>query len=301
MSERRPWHGPYRPDEATVAALLAEQCPHVLAGPVRYLSEGWDFTAFDVGGAFVARFPKRDAEGMASERRVLDALEAAGAPLVPTERFYGQASVDFPLPFSVHRRIPGVPLDTLGLHDVGPEAAADLGHAVGTLLRAVHDLPHSLVDEPEGDAEGMDRWLSEAKEILARIAPELPGDAVAATRRRLEREPRASSDPVVTHADLGPEHVLVDPDTHIATGVIDWTDTGLWEPEGDFVGLWAELGPGALGAALEAYGGAEDGFARRVRFHATRWLLHQVKTAEDGWRPETRDRWIRRISERAGR
>ena len=46
---------------------------------------------------------------------VLDALEAAGTGLVPTDRFYGVASKTFPLPFVVYRKIPGVPLDTLGL------------------------------------------------------------------------------------------------------------------------------------------------------------------------------------------
>ncbi|MEN8150878.1 MAG: aminoglycoside phosphotransferase family protein, partial [Planctomycetota bacterium] len=213
MSDRddnhRPWHGLHRPDARTVEAVLSDQCPHVLAGPVRAFSEGWDFTAFDVGDTFLARFPKRDdvPRTIPQERRVLDALASAGQSLVPTDRFYGEASDLFPLPFTVHRKVPGAPLDELGLRDVGPGAAGRVGAAVGALLRAVHALPLSLVGEPEDDAEGMDRWLFEAREILARIRPELPTAAVRRTSERLSSEAE-TPDRVVTHGDLGPEHIL---------------------------------------------------------------------------------------------
>ncbi|MEN8152099.1 MAG: phosphotransferase, partial [Planctomycetota bacterium] len=136
---------------------------------------------------------------------------------------------------------------------------------------------------------------------LARIRPELPAAAVRRTSERLSSEAE-TPDRVVTHGDLGPEHILVDPATHAVTGVIDWEDVGPWEAAGDFVGLWAELGEPALQAALDAYGPAfDERLAGRVRFHATRWMLHQVKTSEDGWKPGDRDRWIARIVERSER
>lgn len=299
---RRPWHGPHRPAAATVTAVLSAQCPHVLIGPVRYLSEGWDFTAFDVDDVWIARFPKRAdvAPGIPRERRVLEALDDLGAALVPADRFYGEASERFPLPFVVHRKIHGVSLDSLGLRDVSPDAARRLGATVGSLLRALHDLPLSLVDGTEGEEEGMEKWLSEAKAILARIRPELPPAVVERAADRLENPPPATPKRVVTHADLGPEHILIDPATHVVTGLIDWEDAGPWEASGDFVGLWAELGEPALRAALHSYGGTGDEhLADRVRFHATRWMLHQVKTAEDGWQPESRGRWIARLTDRS--
>jgi hypothetical protein len=57
----------------------------------------------------------------------------------------------------------------------------------------------------------------------------------------------------VSHNDLGIEHVLVDPDTGMVTGVIDWSDAAIVDPAIDVGLLYRDLGPAAARAALGSY------------------------------------------------
>ena len=61
---------------------------------------------------------------------------------------------------------------------------------------------------------------------------------------------------VVTHGDLGPDHVLVDPAGALAA-VIDWEDVGAGDPAGDFA-WWLHAMPSASERALAAYGVPSD-------------------------------------------
>ena len=84
---------------------------------------------------------------------------------------------------------------------------------------------------------------------------------------------------VFSHNDLGIEHVLVDPDSGIATGIIDWSDAALVDPAYDFGVLLRDLGTAALDLALGAYGGDADLAAMRTRasFYACCSLLEDLE------------------------
>ena len=69
-----------------------------------------------------------------------------------------------------------------------------------------------------------------------------------------EAPPEPAPDLVLAHDDLGIEHVLVDPDTHAVTGVIDWTDAALVDPAVDPGRILRDLGPDALDTALTRCG-----------------------------------------------
>ena len=98
--------------------------------------------------------------------------------------------------------------------------------------------------------------------------------------------PRAAP-PVLAHQDFACEHVLIDPATGRATGVIDWADATLGDPADDFAGVLAWLGETFLGEVLARYTGPADaGLVGRARVVAA---IHGAVGAWyglEGGRPE---------------
>jgi aminoglycoside phosphotransferase (APT) family kinase protein len=83
--------------------------------------------------------------------------------------------------------------------------------------------------------------------------------------------PPAAPRRVLSHNDLGIEHVLVDPATCEVTGVIDWSDTALVDPARDLGLILRDLGEAGLDAALaarSAVDGDDDELRARTAFYA---------------------------------
>lgn len=172
-------------------------------------------------------------------------------------------------------RVPGGPLlDRLSeLTSTDRTRIADeLGAWLSTLQAVPRDEVEALIPVrlPDRHAE-----LTEAREWAiehtTRIA-HLNGleDFLAAV-------PPAAGGPVLlTHGDLGAEHVFVLDTPPQIQGVIDWSDAVLGDPAVDYGLILRDLGPQALATALRHYPVDTDpGVADRARFHAV------VKALED--------------------
>lgn len=279
------------PAIATVRHLLARHLPERADGAVTPLGAGLDNTAFDVDGELVARLsrdpdPAERARLVRREARLLTVV-AARSPL-PTPVPVVTAAGDGCL---VYRKLPGRPL-----LDLPPEQrttlAADVGAALGRLLAVLAAIPPEeaagLVD-PDDTAPA--EWLAEAGELAARLGDAVPARYRPAVRAFLDVDPpQPASRLVLSHNDLGIEHVLVDPGTGRITGILDWTDAAFTDPARDLGLILRDLGPLALDAALAAYRPDPDdtaGLRRRIVFLARCALLedlaHGLDTGRDAY------------------
>ncbi|WP_232323910.1 phosphotransferase family protein [Catenuloplanes japonicus] len=198
---------------------------------VRPLGEGTDHVAYEINGDVVVRVSRRPAPA-GPEARLLS-LVADVSPL-PTPRVI--FADDHLL---AYRRLPGVPLLDLPRGDELPVA-----RRLGTLLRALHAIPAARVSAlVPADEDPPSTWLAGLTPVPAAAA------FLAAP------PPPPAANLVFSHNDLGIEHVLVDPDSHEITGIIDWSDAALVDPACDFGRILRDLGPAALDAAAESYGG----------------------------------------------
>ena len=179
-----------------------------------------------------------------------------------------------------YARLPGVPLKELPRVDPA-HLAPILGQFVSNLHRAPVTGMQRLVEK---DIDHLSAWRHGAEqdylEIMKRVPPaagrRLVDDFLATTP---PAEPRTT---VFCHNDLGSEHVLVDSETSMITGIIDWTDAAIVDPMRDFALIYRALGPEAVGLALDHYEGSfGDEDHERLAFYA------RCKTLEDiafGWR-----------------
>jgi len=126
----------------------------------------------------------------------------------------------------------------------------------------------------DADLEPLRVWRDDAAEQYAAVRSHVPARVRPAIEAFLGAPPPARSEvAVLSHDDLGIEHVLVDRGTGAVTGVIDWTDAGLVDPAADCGRVLRDLGPAALDAVLARLG---EGLRERAVFHARCGVLEDM-------------------------
>jgi aminoglycoside phosphotransferase (APT) family kinase protein len=201
---------------------------------MRITDNGWDSRAW-LEGDWLHREPRRDEvrPKLLAETRLLPWL-APQLPLpVPEPTSYGVR----------HRLLVGEPLQ---------ESSAVLGQALGSFLRALHDVdPVEAVARGAQDAESA---AAERLEILdkmrAQVVPLLPVSAQADGKALLDRI--AGVHTTLVHGDLGPEHLRVQEGR--VTGVIDWTDAHIGDPGLDLAWFLNDAPAPIAEGVVEAYG-----------------------------------------------
>jgi aminoglycoside phosphotransferase (APT) family kinase protein len=187
------------------------------------IDDGYDFEVAIVDEEWVFRFPRR--AGVEGALDVEIVLLPALAPVLPVEMPSFEHISRDPL-FVGYRLIRGEPL---------VDEDAD---GVRAFLEALHAL------DPTGLPVERPVWVEAYREQCAEferlVLPLLDKDRRPEAKRLFgEAETLVDFKPVLLHADLGPEHLLVR-DGRLA-GVIDWGDARLGDPALDYA--WLLNGP----------------------------------------------------------
>ncbi|WP_067474575.1 phosphotransferase family protein [Actinomadura hibisca] len=234
------------PDELTadhVATLIQSALETDRPPRLSPIGEGGEHHSWWVDDRYVARFAPDEAASLRQRR------ELALRDLIRTR-------TDVPLPRSVaHGRWApgcGFTVDTR-LHGTSGErqALSTAGRKqLAALLRALRSIPvadAAALDVPAGQPIEWERLAACAEQARLRL---LGTEAVAATPLRPPLQETAP--PVLAHADLKGEHLMVRSDGALA-GVLDWADAELADPARDVAGLAISVGaPAAAQIAIEA-------------------------------------------------
>jgi aminoglycoside phosphotransferase (APT) family kinase protein len=233
-----------------VSDVLREALPDAEERDVHLVESGWDSRVVDVGGEWIIRIARRHA--VADRYRVETALLLELAPSLP-----------LPVPEPVRtgacwiltRRLSGSAFD--GDADIRP---------LGAFLTALHSFPTDRAralgaefHDPQRDA---DRFRGLVLPLLA-PAERRAGEALLDEHSATHFEPR------LTHADLGPEHVLVHEGG--ISGVIDWTDVRLGDPAIDLA--WALQAEPEIASTYAA----DASLARRALIYHALGPWHEVE------------------------
>ena len=241
---------------------------------MRLIDSGWDSRAWIVDGMWLDREPRRPdvADRLRSEVRLMRWL----APQLPVPVPEPTIIRDDPLRVR-HRLLEGEALES---------GSPTIGTALGAFLRALHAAsPTEAVRHGALDAEAARDVLSgEIDRMRREVIPLLDGDAAALGTRLLEACAAPPPSRALSHADLGPEHILI-ADGAVA-GVIDWTDARVMDPAIDLAWLLNATPTPVAAAVAEAYGADES---MRRRAHAWHQLgpwhevLYGFDIGEDGY------------------
>jgi aminoglycoside phosphotransferase (APT) family kinase protein len=283
--------------------LLADHLPTYHTADIRCLAAGVDHVAYHVGGEIVVRLAHAQDDEPADHGAA--GHDADGEPNNETERearllrvVARYSTLPVPVPLAVadgmlaYRALPGVPLLTSS-HDWRSARSAGLGDVLGGFLASLRSIPaDSLTGIAEIDSEPPAAWLAAAQVCWTTIdtwaTKGLPQCIHGMINEFLATQPPArGSDVCFSHNDLGAEHVLIDPDSGMITGVIDWADAAVTDPAVDLGLLLRDLGDGAFHAAARRLEGSDPTSVRdRAVFYARCRLLEDIAFGLENDRPE---------------
>ncbi|GIJ00380.1 aminoglycoside phosphotransferase [Sediminihabitans luteus] len=275
----------------TLAALATAAVPGLVAVSARAEpAAGPDVDVARVtgedGSAWIVRAPTHAAAGASLEAEVgllgsLDHYVTSGVLSFTVPQVAGSA----PLPEGgraiVHRAVSGTPLDIDALHP-GPGLAADLGRVIA----AVHELPHSVIENAALPVYSSDEYRERRLVELDHAAAtgKVPPTLLRRWEHALEDVSLWRFQPVVTHGDLGPEQVLVQGGRVVT--VTDWSQARVADPADDLAWLLVAAPTDAIDSIVEAYQLrrtelSDSHLADRAllvgELALARWLLHGVR------------------------
>lgn len=218
---------------------VRERHPELPDGPIRLIEDGWDFLVLDVGDEWIFRFPRR-AEVQARLRAELGFLPLLAERLpvrVPVPEL-----VDESCSYVGYRKIHERGLDAI---EVPSSRLENVGRHLGEILSVLHSLPTAELSDLGMPFNATQKHVDDMQsEVLPLLAPEHGGRA-----QRFLEWPLIAGGATPSHADLGPDHILVDEEGQIS-GIIDWGDAQISDAALDFCWLLTRA-PAALRRAVE--------------------------------------------------
>ena len=229
----------------TVLAALQSYFPDIREDDVSFIYHG-TYNVFEVMGEWIFRFPDSsllNEDGLELLSYESEVLKVLGPHLTLDVPDYEYLSEDPELPFAGYRKIPGVSLSTCfdGTTKKVREAMAE---ALGGFLSEIHS--------PEAYAAYTGRWPAEFTGgafreywegyyalIEERVSPTLNEEQRAWVTSLfsdyLGDEENFAFEPRVVHGDFDTSNIIVDPETMEVKGIIDFEETGLWDPAADLL------------------------------------------------------------------
>ena len=250
-------------DTQLYRGLIESAFPDISVRTCEAKGEGWDSYVLEVNGELIFRFPKRQDVVLRQEREIRFLPELADALPVEVPRFVfvsRDSSREPPL-FVGYPKIQGQPLSRNRLGDAGLRRS--LARGLGETLSLLHGLsiggPESGQFQATDTAELRRREQSSFEYARRYILPLLSAD----TRRResklwadyIANDANFDFDPVLTHGDLGPDHVLCDYDQGLVLGIIDWAYADVADPASDVEHLLRDPGEDFVEQVLSFYDG----------------------------------------------
>ena len=246
-------------DLEAIRVEIIRIAPEMGRRSIAWLGEGMDSVAVLVGDALVFRFPKHvdAALGVRREMALLPRLAPRLSVSVPRFEYVGQHS-GTGLPFVGYELIRGEPLHR-PLHDGLPELTRDgLLRDLATFLDAVHSFPveDAVACGVASNGERGD-YLDDLRSARDQVFPLLDDDVRRHVESQLEAfledDANFAHAPTLLHADLWPEHVLFSRGVERLSGIIDFGDISIGDPDYDLAFLALRLGPDFVAELLRHY------------------------------------------------
>ena len=288
--------------ERAVRSVLPERLAEESMVP---LGSGLDCWAVGVGPDVVLRIPQNDeaAAGVERDQALLPELAVVIPVAIPAPLFVARNPLG-PGRLGGYRLVRGAVVDPDGWRErrllVDANAAA-----IARIVEAISSFPAERARAlGVTDGGGRQGYADDLERVRHDVGPLLPEPAARelADRWRRFTDDDANFDfaPVLLHADLSLDHLLV-VDGAI-TGVIDFGDVELGDPDAELGYLWAEAGP-AFVARIQAGRGRRltAALAAKLAFFQLADEVGDAVWGIDNGRPEVTAGALERLTATLGR
>lgn len=257
---------------------------------VIWYEDGWDFVVAVVGEQ-VFRFPRRK-----------DYESKLPIEVKFTDQFITRSPVDIPKLILHHNVdignyvtytfLPGAQFKRK-LADTFPvEKKLEIARQIGCFLTAIHSFPVSKAKEIGiEEINSLKSWTDRLEYIKTKVFPYLNQKeqewTIHVFTRFINLITAYPIQNVMSHSDIMPEHIIVDPKTYTLSGIIDFGDIVIADPAYDFTFL-NKYGKDFLEEAYRSYTLPKDpNFEARRQFYEDRLVVtnleHSIKVGDKNW------------------
>lgn len=277
-------------DKNKYLTILKKHTPNLREEKIVWYIDGWDFILAVIDSqAF--RFPRRkDYESkLPTEAAFIKEFISKSPIAIPELKLHSDTSIGN---YASYLFLPGVPFTKKLAETFSTDNKMFIARQIGKFLTSLHSFPIAearKIGITEIDA--LSAWSDRFEKIKSKVFPYLDKKEQDWTIKIFTAFLKLVKDnPVenkVTHSDIMPEHVIVDPQNQTLTGIIDFGDIEISDPAYDFTFL-KKYGKEFLDEAYRNYAFKRDPvFEKRRQFYedilVVTNLEHSIKVGDQYW------------------
>ncbi|WP_010096956.1 phosphotransferase family protein [Ornithinibacillus scapharcae] len=211
------------------------------------LGEGWMSRAYLINHEVVFRFPKEKAGAIDTEIEIkaLPSLKKHISLNIPEFIFLGKQDNGFP--FVGYRLLPGEPMNEQLFCSLPPETKNKIAHQIAEFMDQISSFSVAHAKNLDIPVKNFyQSYLETFYEVKEKAFPEVNQDLQTYISYRfemyLENKNNFKYSPKLLHADLSMDHLLFDQKRQELTGVIDFGDIKIGDPDYEYLYLLEECG-----------------------------------------------------------
>lgn len=265
-----------------ILTIVNKRFPNIDNNKIQVFDDGWDYVVIVVNSELAFRFPRREdyAKTLPIEVNFLELFVDKSPVRVP--KMTNQKDETTGISYVSYRFIPGVQFTKSISSTFSKDELLAVAKQLGTFLAVIHSFP---VEEAKQlgiqQIDSFDSWQKRLTKIKKEVFPHIDENEqkwiIVLFENFLETIAKTPIKSVLTHSDIMPEHIIVDPKTHTLSGIIDFGDILIADPAHDFTFL-ARYGQDFLNESYKSYALPRDQtFEKRRQFYEDRLAVTNLE------------------------
>lgn len=229
--------------------------PRFLISSIQITGEGDNSIAFIINENYIFRFPKRKEVKKQIQREiaVLPKIKSSLNLSIPHFEFISPE-----INFVGYKIIPGTPLTFKIYNSLNKKQQAYINQSIGSFLSQLHHtdmdaLNHCNLETMDPCEEYSDNFRKAKKYIYPHISKSKQKIITRVFTEYLCNSENFKYTPALIHNDFSADHILFDTESKLLTGIIDFGDIAIGDPDYDLMYLLDEFGEKILKGIFKIY------------------------------------------------
>ena len=266
----------------TILKIVRKIFPDNTDEKIQIFDDGWDYVVIVVNNETAFRFPRKEdyAKTLPIEVNFLEQFASQSPVNVP--KLIYKKDKETGISFVAYEFIPGVQFTKSISNNFSKEELLTIAQQLGSFLTTVHSFPIEKAKQLGiQQINSFDSWQKRLTKIKKEVFPHIDENKqqwiITLFKNFLKTIAKVPIKSVLTHSDIMPEHIIVDPEVHTLSGIIDFGDILIADPAYDFTFL-ARYGQDFLNEAYKNYRLPRDeAFEIRRQFYEDRLVVTNLE------------------------